>query len=79
MRGLGPGDRMMKKRDTAVGNCQPVQETRLQVNDWNTASNKYTDTSRKMYNKAKKVPQKLLDDVKEDFRETWRVYKSSLN
>ena len=66
----------MKKRDTAVGNCQPAQETRLQVNGWNTAFNKYTDTSCKMYSE---MPQKLLDDVKEDFRETWRVYKSSLN
>lgn len=77
--GLGPGDTMMKKRNSAVGDCQPVQETNLQVNSWNTASSKHTDTSCKVQNEAKKVPQKLLAAVKEDFRETWRVYKSSLN
>lgn len=69
---------MMKKTDSLAGNCQPVQQTSLQVNNWNTVSSKHPDTSCKVQNEAKKVPQKLLAAVKEDFRETWRL-EISLN
>lgn len=77
--GLGPADRVMERGTLqwdVASQCRR-QACKSTIAIQHPVSKQ--DTSFRVQNKTKKVPQQLLVSVKENFRKTWRIYKSLLN